>query len=307
MIINPLNVVRLLLISISSIYLTETPVTEPEIVLKENIQKLLLDSIFHNGLEVSEETYLDYQEPYNSEIIEDEEAWSEDNLNFHPQCSNNDADFDSSYKRRAVEYWRNWDINEKNKNKRNRPLKSVQNKFRRISSERQLRRWKEQLHSGGNHIEKLSYISKFTHNKFTAAVDQQFGSENVFNSDLSGFQLEIHSGRSLSNEGVKKVECVAQSISSTTHSYNEREEMEGMEGMMTGVMKVGESRVRVLGVYINMDLQSKLEGMVEWMEGREEGVKTVIGGDFNVRTGREGGENNGGDRRRGGRGEKIKG
>ncbi|KYN10041.1 hypothetical protein ALC57_17836, partial [Trachymyrmex cornetzi] len=37
----------------------------------------------------------------------------------------------------------------------------------------------EQLHSGGNCIEKLSYISKFTHNKFT--------------------------GRSLSNEGVKKV------------------------------------------------------------------------------------------------------
>ncbi|KYN22005.1 hypothetical protein ALC57_05605 [Trachymyrmex cornetzi] len=68
----------------------------------------------------------------------------------------------------------------------------------------------------------------------------------------------------------------------------ERERKE-VEGMMTGVMKTGESRVRVVGVYINMDLQSKLEGMVEWMEEREEGVKTVIGGDFNVRTGREGG------------------
>ena len=43
-----------------------------------------------------------------------------------------------------MEYWRNWDINEKNKNKRN-PLNSVQNKFRRVSSERQLRRWEEQL------------------------------------------------------------------------------------------------------------------------------------------------------------------
>ncbi|KAG5318815.1 SETMR methyltransferase, partial [Acromyrmex heyeri] len=43
---------------------------------------------------------------------------------------------------------------------------------------------------------KLSYISKFTHD---------FGSENVFsdfenvNSDQSGFQLKIHSGKSLSN------------------------------------------------------------------------------------------------------------
>ncbi|KYQ56129.1 hypothetical protein ALC60_04952, partial [Trachymyrmex zeteki] len=48
---------------------------------------------------------------------------------------------------------------------------------------------------------------------------EQFGSENVFNFDQSGFQLEIHSGRSLSNQGVKKLECVVQSISSTTHSY----------------------------------------------------------------------------------------
>ena len=85
-----------------------------------------MDSIFHyNELEVTEEIYLDYQESYklhNTEIIEDdEEARSEDNLNVHPQCSNNDADFDSSYKRRAVEYWQNWDINEKNK--RNLPLK----------------------------------------------------------------------------------------------------------------------------------------------------------------------------------------
>jgi len=61
MIINPFNVVRLLLASISLIYLTETPIIE-EIELKENIQKLLLDSIFfhYNGLEVTEEIYLDY-------------------------------------------------------------------------------------------------------------------------------------------------------------------------------------------------------------------------------------------------------
>ena len=90
-------------------------------------------------MEVTEEIYLDCQELYklhNSKIIEDdEEAWSEDDLNSNPQCSNDDVDFDSSYKRRTIEYWRNWDINEKIKNKRNRPLKSVQNKFRKVSSE----------------------------------------------------------------------------------------------------------------------------------------------------------------------------
>jgi len=61
------------------------------------------------------------------------------------------------------------DINEKNYNKRNQ-LKSVQNKFWRVSYQL---RWEEQLHSGGNHIEKLSYISKFTHDKFTTAVESR--------------------------------------------------------------------------------------------------------------------------------------
>jgi len=50
----------------------------------------------------------------------------------------------------------------------------VQNKFRKVSSERQLRWWEEQLYSGGNCIEKVSYISKFTHDKFTTAVESRF-------------------------------------------------------------------------------------------------------------------------------------
>ncbi|XP_071581536.1 uncharacterized protein [Temnothorax nylanderi] len=304
MIINPLNVVRLLLVSINSIYVTETPVTEAEVELKENIQKLLLDGIFHyNGLKVTEEKYLGYQEPYKLhtfEIIEDgDEAWSEDNLNSHPQCLNDNENFDSFYKRRAVEYWRNWDTNARNDGKKkNRSLKLVQHHFKRVSSERQLRRWEEQIESGGSRTDKLSYISQVTHDKFTTAVEsgfmvhnidlkrwalqaqkeignlnpifkaspswiarfkkshrivsrkvtkfvtrktledsvdlqktandfletvkpliEQFGSENIYNSDQSGFQLEIHSGRSLDNQGVKTVERVVQSVSSTTHSY----------------------------------------------------------------------------------------
>lgn len=45
------------------------------------------------------------------------------------------------------------------------------------------------------------------------------GKQNIYNSDQSGFQLEIHSGRTLAVEGTKRVECLIQSISSTTHSY----------------------------------------------------------------------------------------
>lgn len=42
---------------------------------------------------------------------------------------------------------------------------------------------------------------------------------NVYNTDQSGFQLEIHSGRTLAPEGEKQIECTVQSVSSMTHSY----------------------------------------------------------------------------------------
>ena len=47
----------------------------------------------------------------------------------------------------------------------------------------------------------------------------QYGREDFHNTDQSGFHLKMHSGRTLAIEGTRKVECVVQSISSTTHSY----------------------------------------------------------------------------------------
>ena len=47
----------------------------------------------------------------------------------------------------------------------------------------------------------------------------RIGLENLYNSDQSGFQLEMHSGRTLAVEGEKQVQCLVQSISATTHSY----------------------------------------------------------------------------------------
>ena len=45
------------------------------------------------------------------------------------------------------------------------------------------------------------------------------GAQNVYNSDQSGFYLEIHSGRTLCYKGIKNIENIVQSVSSTTHSY----------------------------------------------------------------------------------------
>lgn len=40
-------------------------------------------------------------------------------------------------------------------------------------------------------------------------------------------------------------------------------------------------------MYVNKDLESKLEMLKEWIQEKEERVRVVIGGDFNARTGRE--------------------
>lgn len=59
-------------------------------------------------------------------------------------------------------------------------------------------------------------------NEFVATVRSEMlsiGENNIFNSDQSGFNLESHAGRTLSFKGTLKVECLAQSINSLTHSY----------------------------------------------------------------------------------------
>ena len=54
---------------------------------------------------------------------------------------------------------------------------------------------------------------------YVKSVINDIGLENVYNSDHSGLQFKMHSGRTLANQGSKEIECVVQSISSTTYSY----------------------------------------------------------------------------------------
>ena len=58
-------------------------------------------------------------------------------------------------------------------------------------------------------------------NRFIANVKyyiDRYGIENEYNSDQSGFQLELHADRTLAQKGVK-IKSAAQSISAITHSY----------------------------------------------------------------------------------------
>lgn len=295
--VNPLNVINLLLATFQTLNIKETPINMREIEMKEHFEAILLDAMEEfNGVEMMVEESLDFQEPFknsDAQIIEDDVQHHIPDPAFSPtdRCTKDEEEISYDYKLRAVEYWRSG-------KKKNLSLESVQQKFRKVLSVKQLRRWAHTLHKGGTYREKVARICDITLENFKKAVDngliihdkdirrwalqaqQEIGHEhfrfrasrawlakfkskhrivsrkvnqfvtrktlenvnelktkadefvasvkqeianvgvqNVYNSDQSGFQLEIHSGRTLAVQGEKKVECVVQSITSTTHSY----------------------------------------------------------------------------------------
>lgn len=51
-----------------------------------------------------------------------------------------------------------------------------------------------------------------------------------------------------------------------------------MEGIMVRKVCLGGVWWRGIGVYVNRDLDAKLNALKEWVEEREEVVRTIIGG-----------------------------
>ena len=108
MIINPLNVINILLATFKSMYLADTPVIGEEVEIKEAMEKILLDCIFqYHTVETLEHSLLDFEDPFNdyqAEAIEDDDdgRWTDDEP--VDVCLAHDDDIDPEYKFKAVSF-----------------------------------------------------------------------------------------------------------------------------------------------------------------------------------------------------------
>lgn len=295
--INPVNIIHLLMLSYNYDGKQITQNNPREIELHDVIKNLIDTSIQDTNYVVETIDALEFEDmdrPHVSEIaIEGEPASSYDledvEEEYEETCALEDGNITPDYKRKAVEYWTA-------PQSHRRSLSSVQKMFKKVTSTRQLYRWKKYVEKGGTNRGKWLEIAKHVLCKFSAAMDQngivhdvdlrqwaleanaivqlegfkaskswitQFkkyngitsrkitkfvgrtygqekedlqtiatnfvnsvkpyietcGAENVYNADESGFNLELHSGRTLTYKGAKAVACTVQSVGSTTHSY----------------------------------------------------------------------------------------
>lgn len=60
------------------------------------------------------------------------------------------------------------------------------------------------------------------------------------------------------------------------------------KGIMKITIRIGGEKWRIVEIYVRGDLRSKWEEIRDWVEDRESGIKTLVGGDFNARTGEQG-------------------
>lgn len=52
------------------------------------------------------------------------------------------------------------------------------------------------------------------------------------------------------------------------------------EGIIIGKVRANKEKWKIIGVYVNRDIEEKLQRVGEWMEGKEKRRLTLIGGHF---------------------------
>lgn len=68
----------------------------------------------------------------------------------------------------------------------------------------------------------------------------------------------------------------------------EERRMKAEEGKIECKIRIGEERWRIIGIYVNNDIDRKMESLKDRMEEGEKGIRIMIE-DFNARIGEKGG------------------
>ncbi|OXU21056.1 hypothetical protein TSAR_008214 [Trichomalopsis sarcophagae] len=105
-------------------------------------------------------------------------------------------------------------------------------------------------------IEGADYLQKKA-DEFVIEVKnliKEKGIENVYNSDQSRFQLEVHSGRTLSIEGESQVECLVQCVAFKTHSYTIQPTISGDGRLLSPLYIVLKEKTGEFGPVVSQEL-----------------------------------------------------
>lgn len=155
-------------------YDLESVITNDEKVFSSHLENLIKDSIdsiffmvtyeslqFKNSIQDTDPCVIEGDDDNNYDLIDFEQTSNDESFD---NSLSQDKGIEDNYKQKAVEYW-------KSGKKRLLKLETVQSKFKRVKSNRQLYRWEQQIINGGNRIEKLKEISEYVLNKFIEAVE----------------------------------------------------------------------------------------------------------------------------------------
>ena len=165
MIINPINVIHLLVIAFNSSGYKNTSINLAEQNLAENVKGLILSST--STVIVDSFVTLDFDDDdrFDTSIVPDEnEHIYTDDETVGPHDS---SPLDLEYKVKTVKYW-------KSGKKRKRTFEAVQNKFKKLKTRCDLHRWDEEVTTNGTKFDKLHVITAFTHNKFLISRDKGY-------------------------------------------------------------------------------------------------------------------------------------
>lgn len=187
--INPLNVITLLTAIFSEYNFKKSSINEAEKALANSLSSVIFGAMSDSMLETYDEISLDFssyadtptvygidtsvmdevsneddEDDESDDEFVDEEFVDEDDLNISDpskssRCSKGEKIIDPEYKRNAVEYW-------KSGKKGLRSLSSVQSRYSKVKSDRQLRKWAQALQSNQFRKWKLREISEFVLKKF---------------------------------------------------------------------------------------------------------------------------------------------